>query len=181
MVVRFLVCLLLAVFVATGCGNTNRTPRYHVTKPGEIKTFKRKTKHASVDYLFQVKQSAYSPVKKPLTKRLTPSQTDVLSRHGQPDYIRRSFTAHTNEKVTEWAWIDRLVITQFVQGELVWEGPLTDMDKYLIHNGYPRRAWQQDYPDGTRRDVWDYQPVVFDTRGRIVTFTDERLVTEHLY
>jgi len=181
MVIRFIASLILVVLVASGCGNTNRTPRYKVPEPLKIETFKRKTKHPAVDYMFQVKSTAFSPVKKPITKRLSASQQDVLARHGQPDFIRRNFTAHTNEKVTEWAYVDRLVIAQFVQGELVFEGPLTNMDRYLIDHGYPRRAWKQDYPDGAKRDVWDYQAVLFDTQGKIVSFTDEKLVSEHTY
>ncbi|MBI1292666.1 hypothetical protein GC173_15735 [bacterium] len=179
--VRFLASLIVVVLTVVGCGNTNRTPRYEVPKPLEIKTFKRHSKYPSVDYIFQFKQTAYSPVKKPLTKRLSVTQQDVLERHGQPDYIRKSFTATTNEKVTEWAYIDRLVLAQFVQGELVYEGPLTERDRYLISNGYPRRAWSQDYADGVRRDIWEYQPISLDSRSRLATFTDERLVSEQTY
>jgi hypothetical protein len=55
------------------------------------------------------------------------------------------------------------------------------MDRYLIDHGYPRRAWAQDYSDGVRRDLWEYQPVMLNPRSRLATFTDEKLVSEQTY
>lgn len=179
--VRFFSVLMFLVVVATGCGNLNRTPRYDVPQPLEIETFKRYTKHPQRDFIHQFKKTAFSPVKKPLTKRLSESQQAILERHGQPDWVRSNFTGHTGEKVTEWIWWDRSITAQFVQRELVYEGTTTDMDRWLIRYGYPRRAWYQDDVDGVRRDIWDYQPILFSPRGRIITFTNGKLISHQDY
>lgn len=175
--------VLIAALIApiAGCGNTNRTPRYNVPEALEVETFKRSMKHPSVDYFYNFKETAYNPVNKPITKRLSPSQKDLLERHGQPDWSRRTFTATTDEKVSEWVWWDRSIIAQFVQNELVFEGPLTDMDRHRIKHGLPRRAWVQDYEDGVSRDIWEYQRIGYNTGSRLVTFTDETLVSEQSY
>lgn len=180
---RALAFLLLAFFAAgtLACGNMNRKPRYDIAEPLEIVPFKRFAKHESRDYIHLFKHEAYSPVEEPLDQRLSPSQLDVLQRHGQPQYIRTGFTAHSGEIVDEWAYWDREVIVQFIQRQLVWEGPLTDMDRVRIRYGYPRRRWSQDTFAGARRDIWDYQGFLLDNRGMLVTFTDEQLVTQDYY
>ncbi|CAN5173039.1 hypothetical protein BH09SUM1_BH09SUM1_22740 [soil metagenome] len=179
----FLCLALLAgvVAAAAGCGNKNRVPRYNVEKPLEITPFKRQTKHDNVDYLYQWKAKAYSPVSSPIRKRLSESEQDVLARHGQPDWVRKRFQSLADEQVDEWAWWDRSVICQFVQGELVYEGELTDMDRTRIRYGYPRRAWSETYEAGVQRDIWDYQGMVFDNDGQILTFSNEKLVTQQRY
>ena len=73
------------------------------------------------------------------------------------------------------------MIVQFVQRELVFEGPLTDMDRYRVRYGYPVKAWSQSYETGVKRDLWDYRGIMVDTHGMIVTFTNEKMITENRY
>lgn len=170
-----------AVFAASGCGNLNRTPRYEAPEAMTIKTFKRETENQSQDYIINWKRDAYSKVTRPITRGVSPDQKDVLARHGQPDYLRKSWRAlNADELVDEWAYWDRNVCVQFVQGQLVWEGPLTDMDRIRIQYGYPKRSSTQKVETGVRRDVWDYQGMT-DSRGMIFTFTEEKLVSENRY
>ena len=178
---RFLTLLMGMLLLVTGCGSTNRQPRYDVKDPLEVKPFKRFAKHGSVDYLYTWKSKAYSKVESPLNQMLSPTQTSTLERHGQPDYVRKSYRASTGELVDEWAWWDRGTVAQFVGRELVYEGKLTDMDRYRIRYGYPRRVKAQTYESGVRRDVWDYQGMFFDPSGVLVTFTDENLVSRQEY
>lgn len=175
------VIFMVALLALAGCGNRNRTPRYDVPQPLEIETFKRKTRHGEVDYLHNFKQTAFSPVKEPLRRRLSPSQQDILTRHGQPDYIRKGWKSTSGETVDEWAWWDRSIVAQFVQRELVYEGPLTDMDRYRIRHGYPSKSYTQDYEVGAYREIWIYQHGLLDTRGSVVTFGDEKLISQQSF
>lgn len=180
-VLRSLILMIGMLLLVTGCGSTNRQPRYDVKGALEVKTFKRYAKHNAVDYLHTWKSKAYSKVESPLTQLLSPTQQSTLERHGQPDFIRKSFRAATGELVDEWAWWDRGTVAQFVGRELVYEGPLTEMDRYRIRYGYPRRSRSQTYESGVRRDIWDYQGIFFDPSGVLVTFTDENLVSRQEY
>lgn len=173
--------LLLGGVFVVGCGNTNRQPRYNVDEPLSVVPFKRKTRHAHVDYIYTIKSQAFSKVKKPMKGRFTASEHDVLERHGQPDYTRKGYEALTGERVTDWAWWDRKVICQFVDGELVWEGPLTDADQFLIRYGYPNHSWTQEVSDGVVRETWIYQGVIYDKRGMFASFSDEKLISYHTY
>lgn len=178
---RILLPLVPLLGLTLACGNVNRVPRYKAPEPYAIQAFKRQTKNQSQDFLFNWKREAYSKVSNPITKGLSEDMKDVLARHGQPDYLRKGWRSlSTNEFVDEWAFWDRGIIVQFVQGELVFEGPLTDMDRWRIEHGYPRRSSTQTVEGGVQRDIWDYQGVI-DSRGRIVTFTDEKLVSVQLY
>lgn len=177
----FVVLALLMLAGLGACGNINRTPRYDVKEPLTVTPFKRVALREKQDFIYNWKKDAYAKVSEPLRQRFSASQGDVLERHGQPDYVRRSFKATTKETVEEWAYWDRDVICQFVQRELVWEGPLTDMDRTRIRYGYPRRAWSQIYESGVRRDMWDYQGMLLDIQGSIFTFSDEKLVYANRY
>ncbi len=174
-----LVLLLVAAILAgAGCGNLNRVPRY--TIGGEEKlpvAFKRFARHDEQDFINRMRAEAYYRRVQELEPPLSESQRDVIARHGQPDYIRRRFKSTSNELVDQWVWWDRDVTTQFVQGELVWEGPLTDMDKFLVRFGYPQKARFLDPVPGTRRDIWVYEGI-WQAHRRQVTFTDEQLTSD---
>lgn len=173
--------LLVVGFFAVGCGSTNRQPLYNVDDPLSVVPFKRSARHSHIDYIYTIKGEAYSKVKKPMKGRFTSSEQDVLERHGQPDYVRKGYEALTGERVTDWAWWDRQVICQFVDGELVWEGPLTDKDEFLIRFGYPNHSWTQQVSDGVVRETWIYQGVIYDKRGMFASFSDEKLISYHTY
>ncbi len=173
--------LILPLLILSSCGNMNRVPRYNVGEPLQIETFKRRTAHPTRDFVFTFKKTAYRKVKNPLSNRLSPSQVSVLERHGQPDYIREGFRSLSGETVDEWLYWDRQILTQFVQRELVWEGPVTEMDEWRLKHGYPRQAWSQSYETGVRRDIWDYRGFFLDTKGMVVTFSNENLATLQEY
>ncbi len=173
--------IIAAALVLAGCGNLNRVPRYDVPEPMTMETFKRQTKYPAQGLMNFWRKDSFQQVNRPISGRLSESQKDLLERHGQPDYIREGWRSKTNEVVDEWAWWDRSIVAQFVQRELVYEGELSDMDRTRIRYGNPRRAWTQEYEEGVRRDIWDYQGIIYDTRGLLFTFSDEKLVTEQRY
>jgi len=156
-----------------GC-STNRSPRYNWST-GEAQQFRRYTGRPAVDYFHRWGHQAFRKVEEMKDTQLTEDVEDVLKRHGQPDYERRNVEAQGNETFTEWVYWERNVLCQFIQGELVFEGPLTDSDRILVTFGYPDKAFFQQYETGPVREFWIYQKLM-GTDAREYSFSDGRMV-----
>jgi len=165
---------LLAAVLMTAC-STNRATRFGMGEDGEPIQFRRYTNRPAVDYIFRWDKRAFERVLSPIDDQLSEDKTQVLERHGQPDYIREGVKATRNEVFDEWAYYDRGVICQFIQGQLVYEGPLLDSDVALIDYGYPSKAYSQEYEEGALREIWLYEDL-FSIRQRILSFSDGKLV-----
>lgn len=176
---RFL-CILLLASTTIACGNLNRTPRYNLGADGMPKTFKRYPAYDEQDYVNRWRGNSWYPRVKEIEGPMSADMAETLRRHGHPDYIRYRFYSETNELVDSWAWWDRDVTVQFVQRQLVFEGPLTDMDKYLIRYGWPQHARAYHPVNGQRRDLWTYQGI-WNTPLKHVTFANEKLASEFHY
>lgn len=175
--VRFILVVLVALLMPiAGCGNLNKVPRYRLDADGQPVAFKRFAAYDERDFINRFRAEAYFPRKDQVEGPLSDEQRGVLERHGMPDFIRYRFKASTNELVDQWAWWDRNVTVQFVQRELVWEGPLTDYDRTLIERGYPSRAKAMLFQPGQRRDIFEYEGI-FKANSLIVTFTEEKLAS----
>lgn len=168
--------LILLVAGLAACQSTNRVPRFDLTT-GKPEQYKRYAYRNYRDYLYRWNAQAYAKVEEPMRGMLSEDMKDVLARHGQPDYRRDPFKAETDELVEDWVYWDRGVITQFVQGQLVYEGPLTDQDRCLVQYGYPQQSFSQQYEGDVspRRETWVYKRL-FERRGTFVSFTDGKLV-----
>lgn len=174
-------CLLSLFVVATlllaeAC-STNRIPRFD-TSSGEPQQFRRYTGRPMVDYTFRWTRKAFDKVESDLTETiLSEDARDVLDRHGRPDYVRLDVKATRNEIFDEWAYLDHNVLVQFVAGQLVYEGPMIDSDRYLITWGYPTRAYSQQYETGPLREIWYYEHL-FEVGGQWASFTNGELVAQ---
>ncbi len=179
---RIILLMILVGFAigTAGCGLKNRVPRYHLDEEFNIVPFKRYSVHQEINYWHRFRRTAYDAVSNPLSTPLSEDMRSVLERHGQPSYVRENFESRTNELVDEWLFWDRKTTVQFIEGQLVYEGPLTDMDHYRVVYGYPDKAYSQQYEAGPRREIWDYLGL-FDDQGMIVTFSDEKLVSQNYY
>lgn len=169
-----LIATLFAVIVGVGC-TTNRKPRFAM-ETGEPEQFKRYTGRPMVDYIFRWTKPAFSQVNSDVDFVVTSDdQRDVLERHGTPEYIRLDVKAQGNEVFDEWAYWDRNVIVQFVSGDLVYEGPLLDSDRYLVTHGYPSRAYFQEYEIGPAREIWLYEHL-FEVGTETLSFSSGQLI-----
>lgn len=175
-----LLLLALPLVLATGCGNLNRVPRYDMNTDLKLETYKRYAKFAEQDYAARWGARAWEPHRGEMEGPITADQKLVLERHGQPDWKRFRFLSTSHELVDQWAWWDRNTTVQFVQGQLVYEGPLTDMDEWLIRHGYPQQARTLHPTTGVRRDMWNYSSLFFRPQKH-VTFTNEQLISEFDY
>jgi hypothetical protein len=167
--------LVLAVVAAApslalvGC-NQSRLPSYHMSD-GDPKQFRRYTGRPATDFIFRWNSQAFKKVSEDLDGVMTEDKVDVLTRHGRPDYLRDDIKARSDEFFDEWVYWDRNVLVQFINGELVFEGPLLDSDRYLVQYGYPARAYHQQYEVGPVRETWLYDRLI-DTNNMTVSFSD---------
>ncbi|MCB2155147.1 hypothetical protein KQI84_09690 [bacterium] len=171
-IVPILGVVLLAVLMA-GC-NTNRVPRFQWAS-GEPEQFRRYTGRPAVDYFYRWNDQAFFKVEAHQDDLLTGDKKSVLQRHGQPDYMREGIDARSDETFTEWVYWDRNVLCQFIQNDLVFEGPLMDSDRYLVQYGYPSEAFFQQYEVGPAREIWIYKKM-FEKGDWSVSFSDGALV-----
>lgn len=171
-IVPILGVILLAGLLA-GC-NSNRVPRFKWAG-GEPEQFRRHTGRPAVDYFHRWNKVAFEKVEAHQDDLLTGDKKSVLARHGQPDYLRESVQARRDESFTEWIYWDRNVLCQFIQNDLVYEGPLLDSDRYLVDYGYPSTAYYQQYESGPAREIWIYENL-FEKAQWSVSFSNGQLV-----
>ncbi len=84
-------------------------------------------------------------------------QKQILNEWGQPDYLRGPYRSTRGDQVNEWAYLQANHIFQFVGGEMVYEGPLTDEDRTLITYGTPTEITVTQAEPGTRLEFWVYR------------------------
>jgi hypothetical protein len=161
---------IAALALGAAACTTNRGPRFEM-RTGEPEQFRRFTHRPFVDHIFRWNKQAFTKVENHLDDVVSEDKADVLRRHGQPEYVRTGVPSRSNERFDEWAYWDRNTICQFVQGELVYEGPMLDTDRWLIRHGYPSEALYQDYEDGPVREIWTYNGL-FVIESVTVSFTD---------
>ena len=193
--------LLMGLVVLTGCANSGQKLSYNVVAPNKLETFKRESHHGDFHYLIhRINRRAYDEVSSTqVLRRLTADKEEVLERHGQPDFLREGFRAMmTEEIVDEWIYWERMVVVQFVGGNLVYEGPMTEMDSFRVRFGYPDSIFRQPGQDlvglkdnriqtlkpgegtkgqGVNRQVWVYSGSFLGAEGKILTFSGEELVS----
>jgi hypothetical protein len=169
---------VVALLLTSGCW-TNRSPRFDMSS-GEPEQIRRYTGRPETDYIFRWGRNAFTQVRSDLDIVMTGDRLDVLTRHGRPDYVREGVKGWRNESFDEWVYWDRNTIVQFIQDELVFEGPLLDSDRHLVLYGFPTRAYTQQYEVGPRREIWIYADI-WKTRTREYSFSDGKLVYQVNY
>jgi hypothetical protein len=112
---------------------------------------------------------------------LTEEQKQVLREWGQPDYLRGPYKSTRFDSVIEWAYHPLNHLFQWVEGELVYEGPLTDQERVAITYGAPREATIRQLQPNIRRETWVYRPwflsvVGMTSRERIFDFANGKLL-----
>ncbi|GEM_PF-503013 len=130
----------LLLFLA-GC-MTNQAPRFEMDAAGEKIMAKRFEKNIRLDWFRHQTRRIYTPndaeIHDPL---LTNDQREIQKRLGKPEYIRGEFRSDTDEIVTEWVFYEKGRVAQFVEGTLVYEGPVSDYETTLIRRGRPDEAF----------------------------------------
>jgi hypothetical protein len=130
--------VILSVLFAllAGCARYGGGP---VVPPGTA-TPKRVALHDSVDYLYRCRAKAYKH--QTIHNPRAADKADTLSVYGQPDYVRIPFRSQYGEKTEEWLYIGQDRVFQFVKNNLVYSGPVSDLERILLRKGYPKYAFQ---------------------------------------
>ena len=140
---RFIPFLLLvfAGLILVNCAATKPKPGFHHKQDGKLDMFKRFEQVIDRDLLHHWSRHAYFiPRDKMSLVKEGEAASEIIEIWGRPDWIRRPFESNSGDKVHEWIYLDLNQMFQFVDGMLVYEGPVTDFEQTLIRRGYPQRA-----------------------------------------
>lgn len=151
---RITAALALALGAAA-CGNGPRLAyrtQYHT--PEAPMAFKRAPRWEELDLLHRWRPRAYTSLK-PDPAAASADEADVLRKFGPPEHMRR-FRSRDCEPTTEWVYIAKNALFQFVDGALAYSGPATDKEKILIMRGYPNRAMRYSTGKGPEREDFIY-------------------------
>lgn len=170
------IVLAMICLVSVAC-STDRSPRFDYGPAGEKIPFKRYENNLQLDYIHNFTKNVYEICDAiPLSPILSEQQKEVLDESGKPDYIREEFHSESDENVTEWVYVSRNRVVQFVQGERVWDGPVTDYEMTLLRKGRPEQVFTQapSPPANVRIDTLMYNKV-FTTEQDIFRFANGNL------
>jgi hypothetical protein len=108
---------------------------------------------------------------------LTPDQQRVLAQWGQPDWLRGPFRTTRGDTATEWLYERQNRIFQWVDGELVYQGPVTDVERTMLVHGAPTHVIITYLEPNTRRETFIYRDT-FRSMGRekVFSFSNGRLI-----
>jgi len=152
---------------------------YQRDKQGGMEFRKRYARYVAVDLIHRFLKNAYRPaLGKDFNERsLSEHQKTVVADLGRPELVRRPFKSRENELVEEWAYPEKRKIVQFVEGQLAYEGPLTDYERVLIEHGYPHSVTEVQVQGGGERAHWIYEDSWFlRVKSKTFDFTDGKLV-----
>ncbi len=113
----------------------------------------------------------------PVTGELLLSdRAQLLEDLGPPTMMRRKlFKSREGERIEEWVYRDDLLVAQFLDGRLVYQGPLSDLETLLTIHGYPDRFSRGHiHPDGEMK-VFTYLPL-FSAKVSLFKLVNDELV-----
>lgn len=167
---------VLLVVAAFGCAcATGSPPRWRYDADGQPQQYKRYPRHIAVDYFSRFRRTAYVKVEQPLERFLSDEQRAWISDNGQPDYCRRPFRSRLKERVEEWIYLPQNKLVQFVQGHVVYEGEVTDLERVMIRYGYPRGAIVGQMEPTLERFTFVYSRPL-DLEREVFSFSDGKII-----
>jgi len=161
-------CVLLA-----GCATGGIKTFYD--EEGRPESFKRRARRSEVNYVHRFRSQAYCRWGAMSKSGLSTDQKMALVDHGAPDFVRRPFLSQYRERTEEWVYLEKSLLLQFVGGELVYTGPVTDLEQILIQRGYPRYALFSEEERGPSRITFIYRRF-WGRRLEMYNFADGRLI-----
>jgi hypothetical protein len=138
-----------------GCTHRAGSP-FNYDAEGRPYTYQRREYNIERDWVHHVLSDVYKPPRRRFASRLTADQQPIVDQLGRPDWVRRPFRSFQNEKVQEWVYLDFAKVYQFIGGQLIFEGPLTDYEQILLRRGYPDHAISNRSDSGRVVDVLVY-------------------------
>lgn len=153
-------CLLILALVAVlgGCAHNERPlliERYD--SHGEAYLYKRFERQPVQDFWHHWTSAAYMRPTAKAVERVGRDGIGLVEQLGEPDWIRRPFKSIAGLKVDEWIYLSEDRLFQFAEGQLIFEGFVTDYERILLERGYPDKANVISTEDNMRIDVFYYR------------------------
>jgi len=182
--IRLLLLFLIALGLS-GCGQYR--PLYQpYDENGDPIAFKRRARHMTRDFCHHWRRPVYVKVseKRKVAKAAARAQNAsfsltqeaLVAEVGLPDYVRPPFRSLNRERTIEWLYLEKDILAQFVGGEMVFTGPVTDYERTLIQRGYPDKAVQIREEIGPERVTFLYRNTLA-TDMEVFSFADDELIT----
>ncbi len=155
----FLGALVLCAALLAGCATTTPVTVHQYNQDGMPTIQKRYAKYVAADWVHRWRTKAYREADDAdfHRRRLSQDMLAILNENGRPGLIRYPFKSRGNELVSEWVYPDMQYMAQFVQGLIVYEGPLTDYERTLIQYGYPNGVTEVSRGGGDQFVHWTYR------------------------
>jgi hypothetical protein len=162
--------LLLALGLLAGCARYD-LPRTQFDAQGKEVAFKRQALYDRIDYIHRFFTKAYHRPDKHFADVLSIEEAKMVQELGTPDYCRGPIYSLHHERIVEWVYLKKNVLAQFRTGEMVYRGPVTDMEQLLIQRGYPRHTISDLQDVGPARTTWVYSGW-FNAKNDEYSFSD---------
>lgn len=109
---------------------------------------------------------------------MSEQQLKILREWGEPDYIRGPYKSTRNDFIIEWAYHQGNRVFQFADAQMVYEGPLTDMERTAIVYGAPQDTIISYMEPNIKRETWIYRPYFISGVGRerIFSFSNGEMI-----
>jgi len=166
---------VMAVAVLLFSCAIGKPPRWDYGVLGRPAEYKRYPRNIAVDYMSRFRRLAYRKVEHPIKDFLTDEQRQWVGKNGQPEYRRRVFRSREGERVDEWVYLKKNKLVQFVQGHVVYQGEVTDLEVTMIRLGYPRNVMMGQVEPGMERLTFIYSRPI-DLEREVFSFSNGKLV-----
>jgi hypothetical protein len=150
------------------------TKRYPLNARQTVLHFRRYPYYANTYGVEHVQRG--SRLKRQPDEVLTEDQKAILREWGQPDYLRGPYRSTRGDTVVEWAYHRLNHLFQFVDGVMVYEGPLTDQERTVLTYGLPREILSNTLSPNIRRETWFYTSPCNPNKEMVFSFSNGRLV-----
>jgi hypothetical protein len=108
---------------------------------------------------------------------LTRDQELIVHEFGPPEYGRR-FRSLEGERVLEWLLIDQNLMCQFVEGTLVYQGEIRDLEHTLLRHGAPAEVMYNVHSLGGNERVTFIYSKSLEPDSQYYSFSNGQLVYE---
>ncbi|MGB9691102.1 MAG: hypothetical protein ACPL7D_02930, partial [Candidatus Sumerlaeaceae bacterium] len=148
--------------------------RYPVNSRQSILHFRKYPYYANTQGVEHIQRGAR--LKRQPEVVLSEDQKAILRAWGQPDYLRGPYRSSRGDTVIEWAYHRLNHLFQFVDGTMVFEGPLTDQERTVLTYGLPREILSSTVAPNIRRETWFYNSSWHPNKEMVFSFANGKLV-----
>lgn len=167
--------VLAALLPLAGCQYDR--PHFGYQASGDVTSFKRYERFPQLDFFHHFSKQVYKATGEKFNGSSHDQET-IITEWGKPDYVRGNFLSMEDERVKEWVYLDHRKVFQFIKGELVFDGPLTDLEQVFMQYGYPDSATTQIDEAGTVLHALVYRSVMSANRLETFYLSNGKLVHE---